>query len=159
MLDDDSMHKRIRELVRNPDEGTIENVCDEIDDMEDGLQFVPELLSIMEENPEFDFGSPGPIAHTVERYFKKGYESLLVDSLDRKPTPHTVWMLNRVINGVEYDKKADYENLMRKISSDRKLSADVRNSAVKFLSSPVGGPHGPSGEKMRRPLFPRTSAA
>ncbi len=46
-----------------------------------------------------DYGSPGPLVHFMEDFHKRGYEDELLRSLDRQPIPHTVWMLNRLING------------------------------------------------------------
>jgi len=63
--------------------------------------FVEDILRFIEENPRINYGSPGPLAHYVERFYGRGYEAMLVDSLRRKPTPQTVWMLNRVINGTD----------------------------------------------------------
>lgn len=37
--------------------------------------------------------------HFVERFFGKGYEEELIASIQRLPTAHTLWMLNRLING------------------------------------------------------------
>jgi hypothetical protein len=65
----------------------------------DGLDAVDPILQFMEANPNLDFGLPGPLVHFVEQYYGSGYEGKLVASVDRTPTLHTVWMLNRVING------------------------------------------------------------
>ena len=37
--------------------------------------------------------------------YGKGYEDRLVESVRRKPTAHTIWMLNRVINGTKVPKR------------------------------------------------------
>jgi hypothetical protein len=65
-----------------------------------GLGAVRAVLEFMEQRPDLYFGSPGPLVHFVERFYGKGYEKELLASIQRKPTVHTVWMLNRVINGV-----------------------------------------------------------
>jgi len=57
------------------------------------------FCDFMEEHPEIDYGTPGPLVHFLERFYKKGYEEQLVLSIRRKPTCHTIWMLNRLING------------------------------------------------------------
>src|SRR5574338_93795 len=64
-----------------------------------GLETVEPVLQFMEEYPAIDFGMPGALVHFVERFYRKGYEEKLVESVQRKPTSVTVWMLNRVING------------------------------------------------------------
>jgi hypothetical protein len=37
--------------------------------------------------------------HFIEHFHLKGYEELLISSVERKPTEHTIFMLNRVVNG------------------------------------------------------------
>jgi hypothetical protein len=64
-----------------------------------GVEIIEPILRFMEEHPSIDFGAPGPLVHFVERFYGKGYEEKLIESIKRKPTAHTVWMLNRVING------------------------------------------------------------
>jgi hypothetical protein len=64
-----------------------------------GLEAVESILRFMEDNPDLDFGTPGELVHFVERFYRHGYEEELRQSLARKPTAHTVWMLNRLING------------------------------------------------------------
>jgi len=66
-----------------------------------GLEAVTVILNFMEENPKLDFGTPGPLVHFAEGFYGSGYEKELLASLSRKPIPHTVWMLNRVINGTK----------------------------------------------------------
>ena len=66
-----------------------------------GLEAVEPIMRFMEEHPAIDFGMPGPLVHFVERRYGKGYEEKLTASVERKPTSHTVWMLNRVINGTK----------------------------------------------------------
>jgi hypothetical protein len=56
-----------------------------------------EILRFMEAHPDMDYGAPGPLVHFMEAL--SGYEGKLIESVERRPTPHTVWMLNRVING------------------------------------------------------------
>jgi hypothetical protein len=64
-----------------------------------GIEAVEPVLRFMEEHPNIDFGMPGPLVHFVERFYGSGYQEKLLESLVRKPTPMTIWMLNRVING------------------------------------------------------------
>lgn len=64
-----------------------------------GIEIVEPLLRFMEDHEAIDFGAPGPLVHFLETFFGKGYEEHLLESVQRKPTPMTVWMLHRVING------------------------------------------------------------
>ena len=55
------------------------------------------VFSLFERYPQADFGTPGPLVHLLERRFP-AYEGDLLASVSRKPTSHTVWMLNRILN-------------------------------------------------------------
>ena len=66
---------------------------------EAGIEVVEPILRFMEEHPSIEFGMPGPLVHFIERFYGKGYDGKLIESVERKPTAHTVWMLNRLING------------------------------------------------------------
>ena len=35
----------------------------------------------------------------MERFYRHGYEELLMKSIERRPTIHTIFMMNRLING------------------------------------------------------------
>jgi hypothetical protein len=65
----------------------------------EGLEAVDAILRFLAEHPQLDVGSPGALVHFVERFYGHGYEAKLVESLRRRPTAHTAWMLNRVVNG------------------------------------------------------------
>lgn len=54
---------------------------------------IPELFAVMERFPDAELGTPGPLVHTLERM---DYAEELVASLRRRPTPHAVWMVNRI---------------------------------------------------------------
>lgn len=71
----------------------------DIDDRADAFDVVEPILRLIERHPDTDFGMPGPLVHFVESFHNKGYDEKLVESIQRKPTKHTLWMLNRVING------------------------------------------------------------
>jgi hypothetical protein len=65
------------------------------------FESVEPILRFMEEHPTLDYGMPGPLVHFIEGFYLKGYEEKLIESVSRKPTMMTVWMLNRVLNGTE----------------------------------------------------------
>ena len=96
------------------------------------LASVKPLLQLMERNPLNHFGDPGAIVHFVETFYKKGYEEELVDSIKRKPALHTVWMLNRLINGA--DNKEYYLSLLKEICENKLNDKKIRDEALYFLS-------------------------
>ena len=104
---------------------------EDIEENYDRSDSVKPLLLLMERHPLTDFGSPGPIVHFVERFYKKGYEEELVASLKRIPTLHTVWMLNRIINATD-DPEA-YLSLLKQISENEACDKEIRDEASHFL--------------------------
>jgi len=117
----------------NEDFETVMMDCmEEIEENYNQLDSVQPLLRLMERHPLTDFGSPGPIVHFVERFYKKGYEEELLLSLKRIPTLHTVWMLNRLINGT--DQAEVYLDLLKEISENTSYDKEIREEALHFLS-------------------------
>lgn len=98
-----------------------------------GLEAVEPILRMMERHPDLEFGSPGGLTHFMETFNGKGYEALLWDSLNRKPTGHTVWLLNRLINGAEGPAQESYLSLMEAISCMGTAGAAVKSAALEFL--------------------------
>jgi hypothetical protein len=80
-------------------------IVDALEEGGAGLDAVETILIFMERHPEIDFGGPGSLVHFVERFFRKGYEPLLLASIARSPTDHTRFMLHRLINGTEDNAK------------------------------------------------------
>lgn len=64
-----------------------------------GFEVVEPILRFMEEHTSIDYGGPGALVHFIEQFYGRGYEEKLLESIARKPTYHTIWMLKRVING------------------------------------------------------------
>lgn len=110
------------------------DITDEIEGMPDAFDAVEPILKLMESNPDADFGKPGPLVHFVETFYKKGYEEKLVESLQRRPIMHTVWMLNRIINGSEGDKKEYFLSVLKNISKVPNLDSEVVALAEQFLT-------------------------
>ena len=74
-------------------------LIEELEQSGAGIEAVEPILRFMEEHPLLELGVPGSLVHFVETFADERYEPLLLASLRRRPTSHTVWMLNRVING------------------------------------------------------------
>lgn len=110
-------------------------LADEWSQAEDGFTAVEPILRFMELHPTLDFGMPGPLVHFVERYYGRGYEHKLLDSLGRKPTSHTVWMLNRVINGTkEPGSRRRLIEIMKDVRDNPATDGNACNIASRFLA-------------------------
>lgn len=103
-------------------------------DAEANLDTVAAVLHFMEAHPDLDFGTPGALVHFVERFHGHGYESLLLDSIARRPTAHTAWMLNRVINGAEDDaSRTAYVHALRAAAAHPSIDADTAAEIAMFI--------------------------
>ena len=60
---------------------------------ENASEAVEPILRFMESHPDVDYGTPGALVHFVETF--SSYEQKLVQSVEHRPTPQTVGMLNR----------------------------------------------------------------
>ena len=116
-----------------------EDLSAALKDIVDGLDpsdatTVPVLLRFVEEHPDLDFGAPGPLVHFVERFYGRGYEAELLTSLARSPTSHTLWMLNRIINGTaEPAQRARLLEVLRSSAEHPSANQIVRETALDFL--------------------------
>ncbi len=131
MTEADAIHECLRGLIRTPDYDELQDACDEIERRADRLEFVPDLLAIMEAHPDFDFGTPGPVVHTMEKC--AGYTKYLIDSIERMPMFYTIWMVNRLANGTSGRERMMYIDLLRQVSSNEKWDLETRDSAKELL--------------------------
>ena len=105
---------------------------------EDSMLYIEWILHFMEENPKIDYDMPGPLVHFMEKKYKKGYEKLLLESIKRKPTEHTVWMLNRILNDVNLEDRNVYMDVLKAIVKDSKYDEELRSLAKEFLEYQEG---------------------
>jgi hypothetical protein len=99
-----------------------------------GLDGVEAVLMFIEIHPNIDIGAPGAIVHFAERFYKKGYEAELVESLKRQPTTHTAWMMNRIINGTESPtERAYYISVLDDARGNPTTDAQTRGEIEHFI--------------------------
>ena len=108
-----------------------DDLIEKISDLNLGSASIEPLLFFIEEHPLVDFGFPGTIVHYLERFYKQGYEEKLIDSLNRRPTRHTVFMINRLINGTTH--KEEYLLLMNAIIHRNDVEQEIKDDAQEFL--------------------------
>ncbi|MCR5609160.1 MAG: hypothetical protein K6G26_08870 [Lachnospiraceae bacterium] len=124
---------QLLEAIKEEDFYKTNDILLQIKQQDDSIEYVEELLKFMENNPNIDYGMPGPIVHYMERDCMKGYDNLLYSSVKRKPTIHTLWMLNRLINSPELINKKKYINLLESISVNPIETEMIRNEALFYL--------------------------
>ena len=99
-----------------------------------GFEAVEPILRFMEEHPSIEFGMPGALVHFVENFHQSGYEEKLLGSISRRPTQHTVWMVNRLINGTtEPAARQRLITLMAHAKSNPLVDSDTVDQINRFL--------------------------
>ncbi len=109
------------------------NRLDKIKNEENPMDYFEDLFMFMENNPNIDYGMPGPIVHFMESYYKKGYEDELLKSVKRKPTQRTVWMLNRVLNDVNLIGREKYIGVMEEAIKRTDVDLETKKEIKGFL--------------------------
>lgn len=100
-----------------------------------GLDAVSAILAFYERNGDLDTGAPGPLAHFVETFYQCGYERLLTESVQRKPTLKTLELLNRLINGTDEPQLRDrYVSLCEQAAHSPSASFHTKEEAFRLLS-------------------------
>ncbi|MBD5493371.1 MAG: hypothetical protein HDR12_03040 [Lachnospiraceae bacterium] len=129
----ENLINEMEEQIDSDDFEEVQEKCMfEIENEDLGISVVEPLLLFMERHPLSDFGMPGAIVHHVEQFYKKGYEDLLIASVTRRPTLHTVWMINRIKNAGENSDK--YVKVLNDILERQDVEEEIKNSVKDFLS-------------------------
>lgn len=103
----------------------------DLNEAENPGQFVRPIFELIEKYPIMEAGTPFPVVHFLE---KQNYKGALLDSLARKPTPMTVFMLNRILNVTE-EELSEYENLlvlMKEIADNPNVDTNTQKEASDF---------------------------
>lgn len=100
-------------------------------------QVIPAMFALLERLDGVDLGSPGPVVHLLES-FGGHYEDDLELSLDRHPTPLTVWMVNRLMNRDLGDREAWLQRL-ESAARHPLASAETADDAMDFYAFQVEG--------------------
>ncbi len=95
------------------------------------LRFIERSSRFEGIDPRFDLGTPGPLVHMLERL--QNYREHLVRSIQRQPTPLTVWMVNRILNEVDQQQRELWLGLLRNCRSHPSASSVTREEAEEFL--------------------------
>ncbi|MBK7681897.1 MAG: hypothetical protein IPJ26_05215 [Bacteroidetes bacterium] len=112
----------------------VNEIRDELERTENNFDAIESILELIERSPDIDYGGPGPIAHFMESHYKKGYEELLLKSIDRKPTEYTLYLLHRLINDGANPNRIVYLDLMKKISLSEEYPQNIILNAKESLA-------------------------
>lgn len=117
-----TIHQIIKVLQRNIkpyEEYVVEyEVMEAMNTISNGEELIKPILELIGNYPMVDFGTPGYLVHFVEKFYNKGYEELLMQSVIKTPTSHNIWMLHRCYNNANDTK----HNIYKMIAMDLKNS-------------------------------------
>lgn len=117
------------ELLKNSNENElISKSYDFVDEVESEFGYKKELLKplfiLFEERSEDDFGMPGPLVGYIEQV--DGYETELLNSLDRKPVTQNLVMVKRILNSGSAESKT-FSDKIATIYSDMNTHPVIKN--------------------------------
>jgi hypothetical protein len=108
-------------------------LVDTLEGVEDASPAFRHIFEFFERFPNAEHGSPGPLVHLVE-LFGPAYFADLVHSLGNRPTPHTLWMLNRILNSkLSAPQRAKFMALLEASTRHPLADAIAREQASGFL--------------------------
>jgi hypothetical protein len=134
-MNPNTISEQLNEVRTNPDFIELTGrLTEEWSVGKNAIDAVDPILRFMEANPALDYGMPGPLVHFVEHFYGSGYERKLVESIERHPTSHTVWMLNRVINGTKDKRERDrLTTVLERAGQHALADTSTRESVARFL--------------------------
>ncbi|WP_051946958.1 hypothetical protein [Verrucomicrobium sp. BvORR106] len=113
--------------------GTLYALTEELMALPQPERAIRPMFELMERLPASDLGSPGPLVHTLEK-MEGRYEAELVESIRRKPTPLSVWMVNRILNVTNKPRQREfYLDLLRLVIEHPEASETEQDQAERFI--------------------------
>ncbi len=96
------------------------------------------LFAVIESMPDTDMGHPGPLVHALEK-MRGHYEHQLVESIKRRPTFLTVWMVNRILNATsDVEQRRFYLDLLQFAAEHAAAPESARREARYFIKYQTG---------------------
>jgi len=130
------LEKLIKEAHKTGDKYVFQDpaydITDELEKLEKPFEAVEPVLRLIERGPDIDYGGPGPLGTFIENFYNKGYEELLVESLQRKPTNYTIFLLNRVCNDKNDPDRHRYVKIIKSYANSNYLS-DFWKEAIRNI--------------------------
>ena len=127
MLTKDDMLVALHDAITEDQEFELaDEVMDAMEAYPQPFDLVAPILDFISNHPKVDFGSPGDLVHFVEKFYHKGYEELLMESVLKRPTMHNIWMLHRCYNAHDPELVPKIKVLIREIQDGDEIAIEVR---------------------------------
>jgi hypothetical protein len=114
----------------------VARLCDEMREINDASVCAPVMFRTMERLDDVDLGTPGPLVHKLETW-RGVYEAFLKQSVLRKPSPLTVWTVNRILNTQPSDGEI-WLALLTSAIEHPSPSEPTKSDAGTFLEHQIG---------------------
>ena len=75
---------------------------------------------------------PGDLVRFVESFYKKGYEEMLISSVDKNPTAHNIWMVHRCYNDLKNPLHDDFRKLIESVRNRDSITESVKRTIDEF---------------------------
>jgi hypothetical protein len=108
-----------------------ESVCTQLEAIGDADIWLERMFHFLERLDGVDLGSPGPVVHLIESCGDQ-YHPFLIESIHRKPTPLTVWMVSRAANA-DPNARNFWRGLLEEIMDREDVSKEAAAEASEFL--------------------------
>ena len=118
-----------------------ENCMEELDESGEGINAVLPLLRFLERHPMADISMTSAVVRYMEQFYGRGYENILMDSVRRRPTVHTVRMLGRLRNAAidEGQDGEEFEDVLIDVLSSEAEDVKLRISLELYLKRLIVG--------------------
>ena len=123
----------LKKAVLNENLYETNQVIEKIKKEKNIIEYIEYMLKLIENNSDLDFGNPGPMVHFMETYYGKGYEDLLLESVQRCPTFQTIWMINRIINDPKVKDKQKYIDILILLIKNKNLNKNLIDSIKELI--------------------------
>lgn len=124
--------EKLVEAICEEDFFETNEILEEICKNEMGEEYVEFLINFMSDNPDIDYGVPGPVVHFIEKYPIDFYLGFLLKAIERKPNDTLLWMLNRIANVSDKKDKKKYMDVFQKTAKRKDIDAVTKDAALDF---------------------------
>lgn len=114
----------------------LRSICDELQGSDAVMNCAGDMFALMERLDDVDLGAPGPLVHALEST-GRDYEAPLEESVRRKPSPLSVWMVNRILNTDPPDRQS-WLDLLTLAAAHPLASEATHADARDFLAHQTG---------------------
>lgn len=101
-------------------------------------EYIELLINFIRDNPNIDYGMPGPVIHFIEKHSTEEYLEYLLNAINDKPNETLLWMLNRIVNDPNEPKKEIFVDIFNKTANRNDVSDSVKAMAKDFYNYQTG---------------------